>query len=217
MTKWEYVTVPLLTHATKQILDNWGDEGYELVAVVPGPNAEQLVAYMKRPKAVSEATRRSGWPRSGLTLPPVAAPVAAYVPAVRTGNYVYTSGQLPLVDGKLQGTGKVGDAVAPEDAAALARTAALNALAAAASVAGGLDAITRIVKVTCFVASAPGVHRPGAGRQRRERAADRGARRRRAARPQRGRHGGAAARHPGRGRADRRGRVAAGAAACGYN
>jgi hypothetical protein len=50
MTKWEYVTVPLLTHATKQILDNWGDEGYELVAVVPGPNAEQLVAYMKRPK-----------------------------------------------------------------------------------------------------------------------------------------------------------------------
>lgn len=48
--KWEYVTVPLLTHATKQILDNWGDEGYELVAVVPGPNAEQLVAYLKRPK-----------------------------------------------------------------------------------------------------------------------------------------------------------------------
>ena len=49
--KWEYVTVPLLTHATKQILDNWGDEGYELVAVLPGPNSEQLVAYMKRPKA----------------------------------------------------------------------------------------------------------------------------------------------------------------------
>jgi enamine deaminase RidA (YjgF/YER057c/UK114 family) len=91
----------------------------------------------------------------GLSLPPVPAPVAAYVPAVRTGNYVYTSGQLPLVDGKLQGTGKVGDGVAPGEAAVLARTAALNALAAAASVAGGLDAITRIVKVTCFVASAP--------------------------------------------------------------
>ena len=91
----------------------------------------------------------------GLTLPTVAAPVAAYVPAVRTGNHVYTSGQLPLVNGKLQGTGKVGDGVAPEEAAALARTAALNALAAVASVAGGLDAITRIVKVTCFVASAP--------------------------------------------------------------
>jgi enamine deaminase RidA (YjgF/YER057c/UK114 family) len=91
----------------------------------------------------------------GLTLPPVAAPVAAYVPAVRTGSYVYTSGQLPLVDGKLQGTGKVGEAVTPQDAAALARIAALNALAAAASVAGGLDSIARIVKVTCFVASAP--------------------------------------------------------------
>jgi enamine deaminase RidA (YjgF/YER057c/UK114 family) len=91
----------------------------------------------------------------GLTLPPVARPVAAYVPAVRTGNYVYTSGQLPLVDGKLQGVGKVGDGVTADEAAALARIAALNALAAAASVAGGLDAITRVVKVTCFVASAP--------------------------------------------------------------
>jgi len=91
----------------------------------------------------------------GLALPPVAAPVAAYVPAVRTGNYVYTSGQLPLAGGKLQGTGKVGDTVRPEEAAGFARTAALNALAAAASVAGGLDAITRIVKVTCYVASAP--------------------------------------------------------------
>ncbi len=91
----------------------------------------------------------------GLTLPPVAAPVAAYVPAVRTGNYVYTSGQLPLADGKLQGVGKVGDTVSPDEAAGFARTAALNALAAAASVAGGLDAITRVVKVTCYVASAP--------------------------------------------------------------
>jgi enamine deaminase RidA (YjgF/YER057c/UK114 family) len=91
----------------------------------------------------------------GLTLPPVAAPVAAYIPAVRTGSYVYTSGQLPLVGGKLQATGKVGDGVTPEDAAVLARAAALNALAAAASVAGSVDGITRIVKVTVFVASAP--------------------------------------------------------------
>jgi hypothetical protein len=51
MTKWEYATVPLLVHATKQILDNWGEDGWELVAVVPGPNPEQLVAYLKRPKA----------------------------------------------------------------------------------------------------------------------------------------------------------------------
>jgi enamine deaminase RidA (YjgF/YER057c/UK114 family) len=91
----------------------------------------------------------------GLELPPVAAPVAAYVPAVRTGYYVYTSGQLPFVDGKLLVTGKVGGLVTQDDAAALARIAALNALAAVASVAGGLDSITRVVKVTCFVASAP--------------------------------------------------------------
>ena len=50
MQKWEYATVPLLVHATKQILDNWGMDGWELVAVVPGPNPEQLVAYLKRPK-----------------------------------------------------------------------------------------------------------------------------------------------------------------------
>jgi enamine deaminase RidA (YjgF/YER057c/UK114 family) len=91
----------------------------------------------------------------GLALPPVAAPVAAYVPAVRTGSHVYTSGQLPFVDGKLPVTGKVGEGVAQDEAAALARTAALNALAAVASVADGLDSITRVVKVTCFVASAP--------------------------------------------------------------
>ncbi len=90
-----------------------------------------------------------------LELPAVTPPVAAYVPAVRTGRYVYTAGQLPLVGGKLQLTGKVGAEVSADEAAALARVCALNALAAAASVAGGLSAITRIVKVTGFVASAP--------------------------------------------------------------
>lgn len=50
MTKWEYATVPLLTHATKQILDSWGEDGYELVSVIPGPNPENVVAYLKRPK-----------------------------------------------------------------------------------------------------------------------------------------------------------------------
>jgi enamine deaminase RidA (YjgF/YER057c/UK114 family) len=92
----------------------------------------------------------------GLTLPPVTAPVAAYVPAVRTGTFVYVSGQLPVVDGKLTATGKVGAEVSAEDAAAMARTCALNALAAAASAAGGLERIRRIVKITGFVASAPG-------------------------------------------------------------
>jgi enamine deaminase RidA (YjgF/YER057c/UK114 family) len=104
---------------------------------------------------VTEARATERLAALGLTLPPVAPPVAAYVPAVRTGNYVYTSGQLPFVDGKLQATGKVGGTVAAQEAASFARTAALNALAAAASMSGGLDAIARVVKVTCFVASAP--------------------------------------------------------------
>ena len=92
----------------------------------------------------------------GLTLPPVVPPVAAYVPAVRTGQFVYVSGQLPTVDGKLLATGKVGAEVSASDAAGLARICALNALAAAAAAAGGLEAIRRIVKVVGFVASAPG-------------------------------------------------------------
>jgi enamine deaminase RidA (YjgF/YER057c/UK114 family) len=92
----------------------------------------------------------------GLTLPPVTAPVAAYVPAVRTGAYVYVSGQVPVADGKLVATGKVGAEVTAEDAAGMARTCALSALAAAASAAGGLERIRRIVKVVGFVASAPG-------------------------------------------------------------
>lgn len=91
----------------------------------------------------------------GLSLPPVAAPLAAYVPAVRAGSLVYTAGQLPVVDGKLLSTGKVGAEVGAAEAAALARTCALNALAAAASAAGGLSAIRRIIKLTGFVASAP--------------------------------------------------------------
>ncbi|MGO8956062.1 MAG: RidA family protein [Streptosporangiaceae bacterium] len=91
----------------------------------------------------------------GLSLPPVAAPLAAYVPAVRSGSLVYTAGQLPVVDGKLVSAGKVGAEVGAVEAAALARTCALNALAAAAAAAGGLSAIRRIVKLTGYVASAP--------------------------------------------------------------
>jgi len=91
----------------------------------------------------------------GLTLPKVTAPLAAYLPAVRTGDYVYTAGQLPFVDGVLPATGKVGAEVGTAEASALARICALNALAAVASVTGGLSAVRRIVKVTGFVASAP--------------------------------------------------------------
>jgi enamine deaminase RidA (YjgF/YER057c/UK114 family) len=91
----------------------------------------------------------------GITLPSVVPPVAAYIPAVVTGNLVYTSGQLPMVDGALPHTGKVGAEVSADDAKLLARTCALNALAAVQNVIGSLDRITRVVKVVGFVASDP--------------------------------------------------------------
>ena len=94
----------------------------------------------------------------GIELPPVVPPVAAYIPATVHGDLVYTSGQLPMVDGVLPATGKVGAAeglVSAADAQQLARRCALNAIAAAAEVAGGVDKLARVVKVTGFVASVP--------------------------------------------------------------
>jgi enamine deaminase RidA (YjgF/YER057c/UK114 family) len=90
----------------------------------------------------------------GITLPSVVPPVAAYLPAVRTGSLVYTSGQLPMVDGAMAVTGKVGGTVTPEQATALARACALNALAAIHALVG-LDSVVRVVKVVGFVASTP--------------------------------------------------------------
>ena len=90
-----------------------------------------------------------------LVLPPLATPVAAYVPAVRSGSLVWTSGQLPLVDGALLATGKVGAEVTAEVAKELARTCALNALAAVKSQIGDLALVQRVVKVVGFVASSP--------------------------------------------------------------
>ena len=91
----------------------------------------------------------------GLTVPQVTVPLAAYIPAVRTGNLVYTSGQLPMIDGALAATGKVGGVVSAEEAAELAKICALNAIAAVRSVIGDLDKVVRVVKVVGFVASAP--------------------------------------------------------------
>ena len=91
----------------------------------------------------------------GIELPKVAAPVAAYVPAVQVGNQVWTSGQLPFVDGALPATGLVGASVSAEEAAGYARTAVLNALAAVDALVG-LDKVTRVLKVVGFVASADG-------------------------------------------------------------
>ncbi len=91
----------------------------------------------------------------GLELPEVVPPLASYVPAVRSGSYVYTSGQVPMVKGKMLVTGKVGAEVDVEAAQDAARACALNALAAVRSVTGDLSAVTRIVKVVGYVASAP--------------------------------------------------------------
>ena len=91
----------------------------------------------------------------GLVIPAVAAPVAAYVPAVVSGDLVFTSGQLPMVDGSLAATGKVGAGVSAERAKELAATCALNGLAAAQAVIGSLDRVIRVVKVVGFVASDP--------------------------------------------------------------
>ena len=157
MTKWEYVTVPLLVHATKQILDNWGQDGWELVQVVPGPQPGEPGGV---PEAAASAVVRLASERLaelGLTLPPVAAPVAAYVPAVRFGDLVFTSGQLPLVDGQLRA-----------DRAGRRRGQSGGGVRAAPGSPRStgwprwprrpvsMDAIARIVKVVVYVASAPG-------------------------------------------------------------
>lgn len=91
----------------------------------------------------------------GLSVPEVAKPVAAYVPAVRCGNHVYTSGQLPMREGQLMLTGKVGGEVSQEEAVECARQCGLNAIAAVRAEVGELSAVKRIVKVVVFVASAP--------------------------------------------------------------
>lgn len=97
----------------------------------------------------------------GLTLPEVVKPVAAYVPAVRTGNLVFTAGQLPMVDGKLPIAGKVGGPVSVEQGKEMAQNCALNALAAVATVAN-IDDIVRVVRVVGYVNSAPGfINHPG--------------------------------------------------------
>jgi len=91
----------------------------------------------------------------GLSVPDVAKPVAAYVPAVRTGNHIYSSGQLPMKSGELMHAGKVGGEVSVEDATACAQQCALNGLAAVRSVIGDLSRVVRVVKLVVFVASTP--------------------------------------------------------------
>ncbi|UQX88165.1 RidA family protein [Jatrophihabitans telluris] len=112
---------------------------------VDGPSAAPT------PAAVLPSARLA---ELGIELPAVTAPLAAYVPAVRSGRYVYTSGQLPMVNGELAGHGKVGGEVTAQEAAEYARICALNALAAVHGLVG-IDSIVRVVKVVGFVASTP--------------------------------------------------------------
>jgi enamine deaminase RidA (YjgF/YER057c/UK114 family) len=95
----------------------------------------------------------------GLALPPVPRPAGSYVPAARSGALIFTAGQVPFRDGELSHTGKVGDSVSVEEAREAAEVCALNALSAAAAEAGGLRNVARVVKVTGYVASAPGMNR----------------------------------------------------------
>ncbi len=121
MTKWEYSTVPLLVHATKQILDTWGEDGWELVQVVPGPEQPRAAGGLPQAGEAGMSALEERLAELGLTLPEVVAPLAAYQPAVVSGVHVYTSGQLPMVEGKLAVTGKVGAEVSAEEAKELAR------------------------------------------------------------------------------------------------
>lgn len=92
----------------------------------------------------------------GITIPPAPQPLAAYVPAVKTGKYVFTSGQVPLKDGKIAYTGKVGQELTPDEGKMAAEICGINCISAVLSVAGDIDKIARIVKLTVFVSSAPG-------------------------------------------------------------
>ena len=151
--KFEYATVPLLTHATKQILDTWGSDGWELIQVVPAPGGgDQLVAYEESYCMIDVRAKLA---EKGLTLPVASKPLAAYVPAVRTGNLVFTAGQLPIVDGALSATGKLDAEISVEQGYELARICALNALAAVELVAP-VDSIVKVVRIVCYVNGAPG-------------------------------------------------------------
>jgi enamine deaminase RidA (YjgF/YER057c/UK114 family) len=105
---------------------------------------------------MSRATIKHRLHALGLELPSPPAPVGAYVPAVRTGRWIFTSGQLPLLEGRLTATGKVPGEVSIEAAQAAARQAAINALAAVQGVLGSLDNVEQVVRLTVFVNSSAG-------------------------------------------------------------
>ena len=159
---WEYATVDLPTDTAKPMLDQRGLDGWELVSVLSSVN-DRHRAYLKRPRSsapggpVQTGSKKASarLAELGIEIPADVPRLARYVPALRTGNLVYTSGQLPVVAGKLLRTGKVGGVVSLEDAKSLARTCVVNTLAAVDALVG-IDSVTRVVKVVGFVSSADG-------------------------------------------------------------
>ncbi len=151
MTKWEYVTTPLLLHKETEILNTWGKTG-----LGTGPGNYRSTGWPDRLlQAGGRVSANQRISDLGISLPQVATPAGAYVPAVISGNLVFTAGQIPLVEGKLVATGKVGKDLTAEQAKEIARICALNAVAAIKSVIGDLDRVTKVVKVVGFVASDP--------------------------------------------------------------
>ena len=150
MTKWEYVTTPRLLHNETEILNTWGSKGWELVR-----NHWASGRAHRLSKASGRVSVEARLAALGLELPEVATPAVAYVPAVISGNLVFTAGQIPLVDGKLMAEGRLGAEITAEAGKEIAQRCALNAIAAVKSVLGDLGRVKKVVKVVGFVASTP--------------------------------------------------------------
>ena len=155
MTQWEYQVAPIPLHNEALMLNNFGQDGWELVAI--HTNAQGgLVAFLKRPSGRRpDVGAEARLAELGITVPEVVPPVAAYQPTARTGNLVFTAGQLPARDGEMLAIGKLGAEVSEEQGYECARQCALNALAAVKAEIGSLDDVKRVVKVVVFVASTP--------------------------------------------------------------
>ena len=171
MQKWEYATVPLLVHATKQILDNWGEDGWELVAVVPGPEpgaARRLPEAARRQVPTMSGRRTPGWPSSGLTLPDGgAAGGRATCRPCRPATTSTSPASCRWPTGKLLATGKVGAEVTAEQAKELAAPVRAQRARPRSTRWSAWSKVVKVVKVVGFVASAAGLHRPARRDQRR--------------------------------------------------